>query len=326
MNTLQAFVLLLPALIAWAVGFALSRSAAAHRLADVPNARSLHAVPTPRVGGVGIMAGALPIMAWLGGEAVITLAVCALGLAIVSFIDDMRSLPIHVRLATHFAAAIACVLVAPWAGSGSIAIAALAVLAIVWSTNLYNFMDGADGLAGGMAVIGFSVMAAVSYPVFPGLSWAAAATASACLGFLALNFPPARVFMGDAGSVPLGFLAAAMGWLGITREVWPVWFPILVFSPFIADATVTLLRRLLRRERVWQAHRSHYYQRLVLSGMSVRRLALCEYAVMIVAGASAVLALRQGGFVAYAIIVVWAVTYAAIFLAIDRHASSNGAR
>lgn len=326
MSVLQISLLSLPAVVAWAVAFALSRGAAALKLADVPNARSLHSVPKPRVGGVGIMAAALPIIAWLGGEALVTLSACALGLAIVSFIDDMRSLPIYVRLPAHAFAAIASVLATSGGSSESMGVAVVAVLAIVWSTNLYNFMDGADGLAGGMAVVGFSVMAAVSYPIFPGLSLAAGVVASACLGFLALNFPPARVFMGDAGSVPLGFLAAAMGWIGITRDVWPAWFPILVFSPFVADATVTLARRLLRRERFWQAHRTHYYQRLVLSGMSVRRLALCEYAVMIAAGASAVLALRQGGLVAYAIIAVWAATYAAIFLAIDRHAPSNGAR
>lgn len=326
MSVLQLAVLALPAVVAWAIAFALSRSTAALKLADLPNARSLHSVPKPRVGGVGILAGALPVMAWLAGGALMPLLLCAAGLAIVSFMDDMRSLPIYVRLPAHFAAAIGSVAAASWGASESMAAAVLAVLAIVWSANLFNFMDGSDGLAGGMAVIGFSVMGAVSYETYPGFSWGALAIASACVGFLALNFPPARVFMGDAGSVPLGFLAAAMGWLGVTRDLWPPWFPVLVFSPFIADATVTLARRLLRRERFWQAHRGHYYQRLVLSGMTSRRLALCAYALMIAVAASAVLALRQGGLVAYAIIAVWAAMYAAMFLVIDRHASSNDAR
>lgn len=331
MSVAQLAVLSLPAIVACVVSFALSRSPAALKLADLPNERSLHSVPRPRVGGVGILAGALPFILWFGGAALLPSLVCAVGLAVVSFLDDVRSLPIYVRLPAHFAAAAATVAAAtvaaagPGAG-GSLVIAVLAVLAIVWSTNLFNFMDGADGLAGGMAVIGFSVMAAVSHDAFPELSWAATALASACVGFLALNFPPARVFMGDAGSIPLGFLAAASGWLGVTREVWPAWFPMLVFSPFLADASVTLVRRMLRRERFWQAHRSHYYQRLVLSGMSSRRLALCAYALMIAASASAVFALRQGGPVAYAILAVWAATYAAIFFAIDRHASSNDPR
>jgi UDP-N-acetylmuramyl pentapeptide phosphotransferase/UDP-N-acetylglucosamine-1-phosphate transferase len=104
---------------------------------------------------------------------------------------------------------------------------------------------------------------------------------------LLFNFDPARIFMGDVGSIPLGFLAASLGLVGIQREVWPLWFPVLVFAPFIVDATVTLLRRAWRREKIWQAHREHYYQRLVQSGWSHRKLALHEYALMAAISASA---------------------------------------
>jgi UDP-N-acetylmuramyl pentapeptide phosphotransferase/UDP-N-acetylglucosamine-1-phosphate transferase len=99
--------------------------------------------------------------------------------------------------------------------------------------------------------------------------------------------------MGDAGSIPLGFLAGALGLQGWHQGLWPLWFPLAVFAPFIADASVTLLRRLLRRERVWQAHRSHYYQRVILLGWSHRRTALAEYGLMAASGAAALLAVHS---------------------------------
>jgi len=161
-------------------------------------------------------------------------------------------------------------------------------LAVAWMTNLYNFMDGSDGLAGGMAVIGFGAyaLAAASGGHAPLLALSAA-LAAAALGFLLFNFPPARVFLGDVGSVPLGFLAGALGIVGWRDDLWPLWFPALVFAPFIADASATLLRRLARREKVWQAHREHYYQRLVRTGAGHRGAALAGYALMLVCAAAA---------------------------------------
>jgi UDP-N-acetylmuramyl pentapeptide phosphotransferase/UDP-N-acetylglucosamine-1-phosphate transferase len=97
-----------------------------------------------------------------------------------------------------------------------------------------------------------------------------AGVAAAAAGFLCFNFHPARIFMGDVGSVPLGFTAGALGLVGWRSGAWPLWFPLLVFAPFILDATVTLLRRALRGEKVWQAHRSHYYQRMVQMGLGHR--------------------------------------------------------
>src|SRR6185312_12884493 len=106
-----------------------------------------------------------------------------------------------------------------------------------------------NGLAGGMTVVGFGAYAIAAHAQSAGdLAMAASAIAGAALGFLGWNFDPARIFLGDAGSVTLGFLAAAIGFLGWQREVWPVWFPLLVFSPFILDATVTLLVRMRRGE------------------------------------------------------------------------------
>src|SRR6185503_1293522 len=181
--------------------------------------------------------------------------------------------------------------------------AILITLAIAWMTNLYNFMDGADGLAGGMALFCFAAYAlAASAAGFEALALGAAGVASAAFGFLAFNFPPARVFMGDAGSIPVGFLAGALGLHGAIVGAWPSWFPLLVFSPFVVDATATIAHRLARGDRVWIAHRQHYYQRLVLSGWSTRRLALTCYAVMIAASASALAVRTASPAMQYAIL------------------------
>ncbi|MEO8004758.1 MAG: glycosyltransferase family 4 protein [Betaproteobacteria bacterium] len=257
---------------------------------DEPNERSLHVVPVPRTGGLAIAAGVFAAALWIGAGP--ALLVPAAGLALVSAIDDRRSLPASMRFIAHAVAAGAFL----YAAGGPLNPAMFAVLwlAIAWITNLYNFMDGADGLAGGMAVIGFSaygVAASIAGGCdFAAIAWAIAAAAA---GFLAFNFPPARMFMGDVGSIPLGFLAAAMGIAGWEKRLWPLWFPLVVFAPFIVDASMTLLRRLLRGERVWEAHRQHYYQRLILSGWTHRRTALAEYAVMLACAVMALIAAKQ---------------------------------
>jgi UDP-N-acetylmuramyl pentapeptide phosphotransferase/UDP-N-acetylglucosamine-1-phosphate transferase len=220
---------------------------------------------------VALAAAGLPLFALL-----------AAGLAWLSFADDRRGLPIGVRFAAHAGASAAFLVFAIVDGGSWWWFVTLPLL--VWMTNLYNFMDGSDGLAGGMAVFGFGAFAMAAH--LSGLGSIAVASlgiAAASAAFLVFNFPPARVFMGDAGSIPLGFLVGALGLLGWAQGAWPFWFPGVVFSPFLADATVTLLRRLFRGERIWQAHRSHYYQRLVRLGWGHRRTALAEYAVMALA-------------------------------------------
>jgi UDP-N-acetylmuramyl pentapeptide phosphotransferase/UDP-N-acetylglucosamine-1-phosphate transferase len=257
---------------------------------DHPNERSLHDQPVPRVGGIGIVAGVLLAFALVRAEPLLAALVAAL--AVVSYLDDRAHLPILLRFGAHAVAAIVFVLAAApdvhpvWQ-------AALA-LAAMWLTNLYNFMDGSDGLAGGMALFGFGAYALAAWlagdPVFVVV---AASIAAAAAAFLVFNFPPAKVFMGDTGSIPLGFLSAALGILGWRAGHWPLWFPLLVFSPFIVDASFTLARRLLRGERVWRAHRSHYYQRLVQLGWGHRNTALAEYALMAGCGALALWTLGQ---------------------------------
>lgn len=279
----------------------------AWRLAtDVPNARSLHVRPIPRAGGWGVVPISMLIAIVLAPELRVAVA-GALFLSAVSQIDDRRGLPARVRFAAHIvAAAPTAVLYAhglPWW-----AVAAAAV-ALVWVINLYNFMDGSDGLAGGMALFGFGAyaVAAIASGVSAGqLALAAAAIAGAAGGFLLFNFHPARIFLGDAGSVPLGFLAGALGYGGWREGVWPAWFPFMVFGPFVADATVTLVKRLARGEKFWHAHREHYYQRMVRLGMGHARTALCWYAVMMIGAVVALASLRCAAAVQWAIFCGWA--------------------
>lgn len=279
---------------------------------DNPNHRSLHSVAVPRSGGVGVLAGlACAGAAWVPPPAwLVALAL----LAAVSWWDDCRPLSAPLRFAVHLLAA---VVVLDTLGAGP-AGAVVLIFALVWMANLYNFMDGANGLAGGMALLGFlalSVAAALTGQ--HELAGWAVAIAGAALGFLRFNFHPARIFLGDIGSVTLGFLAALLGWYGWMRQAWPLWFPVLAFSPFIVDATATLLRRLLRGEKVWQAHREHYYQRLVRMGWSHRRLALSEYALMSAVAVTAVMLLEVSPVWQWAGVATWGVIYVVLMRWID---------
>lgn len=282
---------------------------------DIPNERSLHTEPIPRVGGVAIMAGILSGWILLFQYWAWWIVLPALGLFLLSLVDDVRNLPAKMRLIGHFIAA----MIVLW-GAGVEWLWFLPVLLfIVWMTNLYNFMDGSDGLAGGMALFGFSFYGIASLmngnEAFAMMNFAIGAAA---LGFLYHNFHPAKVFMGDAGSIPLGFLAAALGVWGWQQNYWPFWFPILVFSPFVTDATVTLLKRAWRRESLVQAHRDHYYQHLVQMGWGHRNTAVAEYALMLLAGTSALWGIGldiqgQGNLLAW-----WGAVYLGLTMWIDR--------
>jgi UDP-N-acetylmuramyl pentapeptide phosphotransferase/UDP-N-acetylglucosamine-1-phosphate transferase len=195
-----------------------------------------------------------------------------------------------------------------------------AAVAVIWMLNLYNFMDGSDGLAGGMTLIGFGCYGAAAWLAgdesFAAANFSVAASAAA---FLLFNFHPARIFLGDSGSIPLGFLAAAMGFIGWMSGDWPLWLPLLVFSPFIADASVTLLKRGWRGEKVWQAHREHYYQRMVQHGLGHRNTALLAYILMLASGVSAMWATRQDPSVQYGVGIAWCGVYLIIMSASDHY-------
>jgi len=282
---------------------------------DIPNDRSLHAEPIPRTGGIALMAGILSGWMMLIQFWAWWIVLPALGLFVLSLVDDIRNLSPRTRLLGHFVAAF---IVVGWSGVSWLWCLPV-LLFIVWMTNLYNFMDGSDGLAGGMALFGFSFYGIAGLingnEPFAMLNFSIGAAA---LGFLYHNFYPAKVFLGDAGSIPLGFLAASFGVWGWQQGYWPFWFPILVFSPFVADATMTLLKRTWSRKNLAQAHRSHYYQRLVQMGWGHRNTAIVEYVLMLLAGVSALWGTGldvqgQGNLLAW-----WGAIYLGLTIWVDR--------
>jgi UDP-N-acetylmuramyl pentapeptide phosphotransferase/UDP-N-acetylglucosamine-1-phosphate transferase len=312
---------------------------------DPPNDRSLHDRPVPRSGGVAILlAAGLGIIALhsLIGLSTPLLATLMAGFALgwLSFVEDRWGLPRRYRLVAQVGAALLVM------GFGGLSLAPLAIpggqlhlepwlawpltlLYIVWMTNLYNFMDGMDGFAGGMAVFGFGTLAWLGWSG-GALDFALTALAigAAAGGFLVWNFPPARIFMGDSGSIFLGFLAGTLSLQGASQGLFPLWVALLVFSPFVVDATFTLLRRLVQGERIWLAHRGHIYQRLVRLGWGHRPVLLRAYGLMAVCAASAVQATRMAAAEQVWLLAMWAAIYGLIVLKTrwleDRPAGSTG--
>jgi UDP-N-acetylmuramyl pentapeptide phosphotransferase/UDP-N-acetylglucosamine-1-phosphate transferase len=322
---------------------------------DHPNARSLHSKPTPRTGGLAILGslavglllaeatGWAGVVLWNGaelnyGNPWLWIISGMILLGVVSFWDDRASLPAGVRLAAHGLVAIGVVwgggmavmtIAVPLVGSvllGGLA-APLTVLGLVWVANLYNFMDGMDGFAGGMTVLGFGML---GYLAWAGgsreMALIALLTSAAAAGFLFFNLPPARIFMGDVGSVPLGFLAGTLAVLGVRDGLFDLWVPVLIFSPFIVDATVTVLRRMLQGEKFWLAHREHYYQRLVLAGWGHRKTMLCEYALMLATGTTAVLYVHVTDPIRLALLLAWAIAYSILAWGVRAMERSPGDR
>ena len=248
-------------------------------LLDVPNPRSSHVVATPRTGGpafvLALLAG-IAIAAFTAGglateASLIVGAACAL--ACLGFADDVRSLPASIRLLFQIGIAVSLLLALPGRSAAFFEPAWLAAaFTVVWLvalTNAYNFMDGIDGIAAGQAIVA-------------GLGWASLGAimgsrdtmllglllACAPAGFLMHNWPPAKVFMGDAGSGFLGFSFAALPLMTAGQGFHPMIWAALLTWPFLFDTGFTLLRRVRRGENILQAHRSHLYQRLIVSGLS----------------------------------------------------------
>jgi len=298
------------------------------RMVDLPNERSLHAVVLPRTGGIAICAAlavafilalaAFPLpspWAWIGSALFLV--------GVVSFLDDRGGVPARYRLAAHLGAGIlllvggiawSCVeLPGIYQGLPSILSWLLTLGYLVWMVNLYNFMDGMDGFAGGMAVFGFGALGVLGWRGDAmGFALANGVVVAGAAGFLLFNFPPARIFLGDLGSAVLGLLAAILSLVGTRRGLFPLWVAWLAFSPFIVDATWTLLRRLVRGERVWETHRSHHYQRLVLMGWSHCRTVLWSYLLMGSCAATAVAARDMGARDQWLLLGAWAVIYLVI--------------
>lgn len=244
------------------------------QLMDRPNERSSHSAPTPRGGGIAIVVAFLASLLMVDGvpvAAVVALVGGGAGVAAVGFVDDHGHIAARWRLLAHFSCA-AWILY--WTGIpqfewmgvavdvGSIA-AVLAALYLVWMLNLYNFMDGIDGLAGAEAVtvgVGGTTICWVTGMQQTGDIGLPVLLAAAALGFLAWNFPRAKIFMGDAGSGFLGLMLGAFSLQAAVARPVLLWCWLVLLGVFIVDATMTLIRRLLRGERIYEAHRSHAYQ------------------------------------------------------------------
>jgi UDP-N-acetylmuramyl pentapeptide phosphotransferase/UDP-N-acetylglucosamine-1-phosphate transferase len=287
-----------------------------HRLGftDAPNERSSHSAPTPRAGGIGFALAVPPLTAAglyaLRGSLDApehALLVSALALALVGLADDRWRLPASIRFGAHAVAAAALIAAGGivrdvWLpGAGVLHLGVLAVpLTAVWLvalTNIYNFMDGIDGLAAAQAVIAAAALAAIaSRTGDTDLVVGMAVLAGGAAGFLVLNRPPASVFMGDTGSTFLGFMLA--GWAVVPREPdagVPIVAWLAVLSPFLFDSTVTLLKRLSGGERIYEAHRTHFYQRLVQHGWSHARTLRLYAALAALSGGLAAWALAGTG-------------------------------
>jgi UDP-N-acetylmuramyl pentapeptide phosphotransferase/UDP-N-acetylglucosamine-1-phosphate transferase len=313
-NTFVAAVLAF--LLATSLVWLLSRSFVARQALDKPNERSLHSVPVPRTGGLGLLGAVATIWLFLAPSGWIWLLLVTALLSLLSFGDDLAGLPVRTRLAGQTAAS--AVFLALYF-NGPLVLLPLALLTLIWLANLYNFMDGSDGLAGGMTITGFGAYAIAAWSAGAvDLSVICAAVAGAAAGFLIWNFHKAIVFMGDAGSVAIGFLAAAVGMLGWQENAWPIWFPFLIFSPFIVDATVTLAKRVRRGERLSEPHKSHYYQRILQMGLGHRGTALASYALMASVSASALHLRNAEPLHAGLLIGLWIAAYASIMWHIDR--------
>jgi UDP-GlcNAc:undecaprenyl-phosphate/decaprenyl-phosphate GlcNAc-1-phosphate transferase len=274
-----------------------------------PNVRSLHHRPVPKGGGLAVWSGWLLATVWLATPQP-WLAPLLL-IIVVSFWDDRYGVPAWMRLLIQTIAAGAWI----WLSEAPLNPFA-AVVAIVWMSNLFNFMDGSDGLAVAMALIGFGAYAIAGSMAGAGnapILWALVAAIAPCL---VMNFPPAKLFMGDVGAVPLGFVAATFGISGWYGGAWPGWFPLLVFLPFIADASVTLVLRLLHGARIWEAHREHFYQKLVQLGFGHRGTLVLYGALMIGTASSALLALVRAPTSGPALLALWSTAIALLFGAI----------
>lgn len=334
------------ALVTGAMVFVLLRMGTG-ALLDQPNARSSHTVPTPRGGGLGIWVGLLSgLAAWhlfgLSAAALPPLAVIlVVGIVtLVSFLDDLYSLPYRLRLLVQLAATVMLlwligpfeVLLIPFVGRYWVPLSGL-LLSVFWCvslTNAYNFLDGIDGIAGTQGLIGGLAWCAIGLTIEePTITLLGLMVAVACGAFLCFNWHPARIFMGDVGSATLGMLFATIPLLAgamTHRTGWAAPAGALVVWPFLFDAGATVLRRLSRGENIFEGHRSHFYQRLVIAGWSHSRTARLYGWLALGTGAGAVGLVggsTLGGVLAWLSAIVTCVALPLLVLQAERQARSG---
>ena len=274
------------AALAGAVAFALTPAVRAYSmragLLDRPGPRRSHFGTVPRGGGPALLAALLAGSLWVPAWPIAAVAAGAVIIGLLGWREDHRPLAVRWRLLIQLATGVG--LAVWWGPIDSIQIGRhsieaawvwtpLAVIAVIWLINLFNFMDGSDGLATTQAVLS-SAMFGISFSFLgePDLAWLAWIVGGAALGFLFWNWPRASIFLGDSGSLLLGWCMAALALGGATTGSVSVWLSSIILSPFVVDATATLAWRLMRGERWYTPHADHAYQRLIRAGWSHRRV------------------------------------------------------
>lgn len=302
MNGLAWTVLALGAVLSWLLVGAALRVARGANMLDLPGERQSHTEPTPTGGGAGIVVATILISAWLGWQWGNTIAGGWLQLVlpgmtilgIVGWLDDRRHVSTLLRLFVQLAVSFGLLASLGIAGKeGGWWLFAAAGLFITWVMNFFNFMDGSHGMAGFQTVFCSLAMVAIFLCADRAeLAFPALVLAGSCLGFLPWNFPAPKVFMGDAGSVPLGFAVAGLMTLGWHEGALQPAVAVLLLSVFLVDSSLTLLKRVIRGERWYTAHKQHVYQRLIGHGWSHSRVLLLYQAInLLLVAPSAALAL-----------------------------------
>ncbi len=276
---------------------------------NLPSERSLHNVPIPRGGGLGIAAGLL--FGWVCIDAPVSLVLAIAVVWAISAWDDWHGSPPWSRLALQ---ALASCLIVFSSGQLHPIVAIFGLIALIWSINLFNFMDGSDGIAAATAVTGGLTLAALalagsSIASSDFVALAAMLVAAAAAGFLVFNLPPARIFMGDGGSTVLGLAIGALSLYGVTHHVWSAAVPLAAFVPFWADTTYTLLRRTLAGNNPLQPHRDHLYQRLVLAGLGHQGVLMWIAGWNLLSSALAYALRLDQGWLGLAIVALYALIY-----------------
>jgi len=276
-------------------------------IADIPNERSLHQHVKPRSGGIGIIIAFMVASIGVVGlqaapREIQMLAPIGQGIvmvALISFLDDLYGVPAILRMPLHIFAT-SWILVLGWVPEvlqlpyiewvwPSWVAQMAALLFVSWMINLYNFMDGMDGFAASMTAFGFSALAVMGAlagnMLFATLSMVVVA---AILGFLVFNFPPSTLFMGDTGACSLGFLAALFSLWGVRMEIFPLWSALVLFLPFTLDATLTILGRISRLEKIWEGQCNHHYHWLLLRIGHFKAL-MCHLPLMVICAVIAIM-------------------------------------
>jgi UDP-GlcNAc:undecaprenyl-phosphate GlcNAc-1-phosphate transferase len=339
MTILLAFVLALG--LSYLGTRLLLRRRPARGFVDIPNERSSHDRPKPRFGGIAIVGAFLTTFAaacvWvLPLREFIPLAVGSGVLFAAGLVDDWRGLGVGARLAVQaLAAGVALAsgtvldhVALPVVGTVSFGWFAYPLTLVIFlaSINFYNFVDGIDGLAAGGAFIAGGFLAVIaSMAGETAVAVASAITSGCALGFLQYNFPPSRLFMGDGGSTFFGYCFAYHAIAGSSSSPGvPVFVPVLLLSSLYLDAGLTIVRRVVRGEKVFRPHRTHYYQRLLQLGFNHKQVTLLEYLVLVLLGASALLYVKAGELFAPVMSAVWVALFTLSILKI--HALERGGR